>query len=111
VVGTRRVKGDVSGEMDAALGSHVKPRLRANLTADGVSVGRSRATGTGKAALSVDVDERNVAAKVRFDQTTGYAEASASAGLIWKSPLAPTIDPERAAQARADAKGFRIAIL
>ena len=58
------------------------------------------------------MNDRALQAKVRLDQAKGYVEASASAGVNWRGPLAPSIDPSRGvARATATASRFRLSAL
>jgi translocation and assembly module TamB len=109
LAGSRRIKGTLSGDLDAATGTKTPPRLSARLQADGFGVGRAPG---GRASVNVDVDGRALKAKVRFDQPDGFAEATASAGIAWRTPLSPSVDPARGV-ARADAKAshFRLSAL
>jgi translocation and assembly module TamB len=109
--GLRRIKGTVSGELDAATGTHVTPHARAKLNADGVAMARDRSKGA-RATLDADANDHGMNAKVRFDQPDGFAEATASAGLTWTGPLSPAFDPSKgSARAAASAKHFRLSAL
>jgi translocation and assembly module TamB len=109
LAGSRRIKGTLSGDLDAASGTSTPPHVRAKLQADGFGVGRAPPA---RGSADVDIDDRALKAKVRFDQPDGFAEASASAGVSWHTPLAPSIDPAKGvARATATASKFRLSAL
>ncbi|HVW28221.1 MAG TPA: translocation/assembly module TamB domain-containing protein [Polyangiaceae bacterium] len=111
MLGSRSLKGTISGDLDAATGTHVAPRASAKLSAEGVALGRDRSGGA-RATLAATADDHGMNAHVRFDQPDGFAEATASAGLTWTGPLSPTVDPAKgAARAEATAKHFRLSVL
>ncbi|HEX3596556.1 MAG TPA: translocation/assembly module TamB domain-containing protein, partial [Polyangiaceae bacterium] len=114
LVGSRRIKGKLSGTLDAATGTHSKPHATAKLDVQGLGVGRSGnlKTPTSHATVNAEVNDRALTAKVRFDQPDGFAEATASAGMTWSGPVSPAVDPSRgAAKADANAQHFRLQVL
>ena len=111
LAGSRRIRGRLSGELDAGTGTRTPPHASAKLNIDDLGMGR--ATGTAaRATLSADVNDRTLTAKVRFDQKDGFAGASASSGIAWSGPLAPRFEPSNgAAKAEATASHFRLQVL
>ncbi|HEX4337545.1 MAG TPA: translocation/assembly module TamB domain-containing protein [Polyangiaceae bacterium] len=111
LIGSRRVKGKLSGDLDAATGTHTKPHATVNLNVDGLGVGRASGPAA-RATVTAAVTDTTATAKVRFDQQDGFAEATASAGMNWSGPLAIHVDPSRGvAKAEAKASHFRLQVL
>jgi translocation and assembly module TamB len=103
----RHIRGRISGEM-AIDDLHHDAKLHLQLALDQLGIGRAvYKSGT----VVVDARDGTVDAKVRLEQTDGYADLTAKTGLVWGDKLAPAMDPNANLEARLDAKGFRAAAI
>ncbi|MBS2014750.1 MAG: translocation/assembly module TamB domain-containing protein [Deltaproteobacteria bacterium] len=100
-----RVRGRVSGE--ATIDDlHRDAKMHARLGFEQLAIGRARyETGL----VAVDAHEGKLEANVRLDQTDGYADIRAKAGMKWGAAVAPSLDEGAPLEARLDAKAFRAA--
>jgi translocation and assembly module TamB len=104
-VADRRVRGRASGEVTLD-GLHRDAVLHGKVVFDALQIGRAKYE---HAVVDVSAADGALAASARFDQTDGFADVKATAGLVWGAKIAPSLDPERAVEARVDAKAFRVA--
>lgn len=101
----RSVRGRASGEI-VLEGLHRDAKLAANVALENLRVGRARYE---KAVLTASAKDGRLDAHARFDQTDGFADLRADAGLAWGANVAPKLDPSRPVEARLQAKDFRAA--
>lgn len=104
---SRRIRGTINGE--AVLSNlHRDAALHAGLRIEKLRVGRATYQ---RADISLDAGNGSLDAVARFEQTDGYAEARAKAGIVWGKALAPRLDEGAALEARLDANAFRAAAI
>lgn len=103
----RHIRGRVSGEM-AIDDLHKDAKLHLQLGLDQLGIGRAVYK---SGNIVVDARDGTVDAKVRLEQTDGYADLTAKTGIVWGDKLAPAMDPNANLEARLDAKGFRAAAI
>lgn len=101
----RRVRGRVSGEV-ALEGLHRDATLRGALDFDKLKIGAATYE---KAKVTVSAEGGKLAARARFDQSDGFADAKVDASLAWGAELVPTLKDDRPLVVQLDAKGFRAA--
>ena len=100
-----RVRGKVSGE--ATIDDlHQDAKLHARIGFEDLAVGRARYK---NGFVTADARNGKVEANVRLEQTDGFADIRAAAGLAWGAALAPTLDESVPLDAKLEAKGFRAA--
>lgn len=100
-----RVHGNVSGEATIE-DLHEDAKLHARIGLEGLRVGKAQyKTGF------VVADARNgkLEANARLEQTDGFADIRATAGMKWGAALAPSLDEGVPVDARLEAKAFRAA--
>ena len=103
----QRVRGKVSGTI-ALDDMHKDAKVKGLLDLKNLSVGGVKYD---KGQIKVDVGGGKASAMVRIDQTDGFVQADASAGLAWGAALVPTLDNEQPLEAKLQAKAFRVAAL
>lgn len=103
----RQVKGNVSGEVSFG-GIHEDARVKGMIDLDGLTVGAARYP-VGR--ISIDAGGGALTAKARLEQTDGFLDATARAGLTWGARLAPTVAFDQPLQAKLVARGFRAAAI
>ncbi len=59
----------------------------------------------------VDARDGKLLANARLEQTDGYADIKASAGMAWGAELVPTVDTQAPVEAHLGAKAFRAAAI
>jgi len=101
----RRIRGALDGEItiDAL---HKDARAKIALQAKDLVIGTAKYR---SAKLDVTFADRDLQATLRFDQTDGFAELKANAGIVWGTALAPHLEPTRKVEASFLAKRFRAA--
>jgi translocation and assembly module TamB len=107
VLSDLQMKGFVSGELTVD-DVHEDARAKVVLALRDLQLGRVRFP---RGSANVDFDGRALRAKVRLDQTDGFVEAEAQAGMRWGAETTPTIVKEEPAFAALKANGFRAAAL
>lgn len=103
----RRVRGRVSGELTLD-DLHRDAKVKGKIDLARFSVGKAKYE---KGAITVDVGGGKANAKVRLDQTDGFLEANAGAGLQWGAELAPSLDEQVPMEASLKAHAFRATVL
>jgi len=100
-----RVRGKVSGE--AIIDDlHSDAKMHARIGFEDLKVGRARYK---NGFVTADARDGKVEANVRLEQTDGFADIRAAAGLAWGAALAPALDESVPLDAKLEAKGFRAA--
>jgi translocation and assembly module TamB len=101
------VAGKVSGDVEIA-DLHRDAHLDANLSIDGLSVGR---VGYKNARVVLKADGHILDGSIRLDQTDGFAEAKVHGASSWGASLAPSLAPSQPLEASLASKNLRIAAL
>jgi translocation and assembly module TamB len=103
----RHIKGRVSGDL-AIDDLHRDAKLHAQIGLDQLKIG---AAVYKSGNIVLDARDGTVDAKVRLEQSDGYADVTAKAGMVWGENLAPAMDANANVEAHLDAKAFRAAAI
>jgi translocation and assembly module TamB len=103
----RSIKGEVSGELSVT-DLHKNAHADVQLSFDDLKVGKAKYTNTYTRAT---IDPSGSAAMFRIDQADGSAEVTATAGTIWGTNLAPSVDPSKNVIATFAAKNLSAAVV
>jgi translocation and assembly module TamB len=104
-VGDKHERGDLSGSFELK-DLHKDATVDARFDAKNLRIGRAQFT---HGLVTVAAKGGALDAHVRLDQTDGYGDVSAKAGLRWGAQVAPSLDPARPIEIGVDAKQLRAA--